>query len=125
MWRGICRACRIARCLRGAMALALSLFVGAVADFSDAVGAVCAPAGACAVAGGLADGAFGAGALVGACAQTGAAINAANATPLNRRFIVSTSRMVANPPIAPEVANGDGCGFVQRLIDGFVARQCT
>src|SRR5205085_5286352 len=73
----------------------------------------------------LADGAFGAGALVGACAQTGAAINAANATPLNRRFIVSTSRMVANPPIAPEVANGDGVGIVQRLIGCFVARQCN
>src|SRR5438132_6460600 len=104
MWRGMCRAWRIIPRLLGAAAV-VSLRVGAIADFSpaagafcDAIGAVGVAAGACTVAGGLVDGTVGVGVVVGACAQTGAAIRAANATPLNRRFIVSASETLSGRP---------------------------
>src|SRR5215212_1033400 len=87
----MCRPWFIAWCLRAVGAAASFRFA-----FSPAAGAFCA--GACAVAGGLPDGAFGLLVLVfGVCAQTGAAINAANATPHNRRFIVSTSEDGGHP----------------------------
>jgi hypothetical protein len=88
---------------------ALAFAAGAVVAFCAAVGACAegaagvAAVGLCGAAGACAEGAvvleaalggvFGVDGLVGACAQTGTEIasTAANATPLNRWFIVSAS----------------------------------